>query len=979
MKLLFTPVFLLLFLAGQSQWSNTTNDFYDSLHMPVSTTLREQANTIVVRSYPDSGYIIIWLDYRNTSNGIDIYAQKLDKAGNTVWTADGVPVITGPRDQTYLWAQNTDYRNYGKACTDSANGFYIAAHDYNDNGNGNRVVVQHIRADGSMVFPNTGYIVAEGTPSTFQYAYPTLIADGRKGFFIAYMRQLFGGSDVMAYCMRDDNGVMQTLGGGQMDRNGINTQENSVCGLRNVIAERDAYVRDFYIYPDLQGGCNVVMNLEQNFGGNERTFIGYNRLCRVKKDCITSTLHRTSSLTSYETVVKSYQKDDIVQLYNYTTFFNTVTCGDLQGNLYTVTSFYVENSGNGFMPVNNPVYNTSSVRGAVLPTGGNINAEVITATERDLVNNTVGQYYVQAYYRFNEIYDSLPYELCSKMDEGPVAIRVTPPPGVVFDKINFGQDTLMGSSYYDYDYTFKATGNRFLATQMIYPTLAEQRKVLLQQLRVQRVSADSFAIVLATNEKKGVIIGEEVSTGFGGSSISYDFPHIITDDAGNALFFIRDYYRNIRVSPIGEGGVLTWGAMGKPLGAGVFRNQFYQPDYAFAVMTPDGTGFIAWHDNRWLNTDGSRNIWGRHLDNLNTNPYNPPIKKTALLPLFGNAAYPEFMTGFSHQFTAFNIYNSTSGIVSPVVEISDDYNLGAVEVSTYQHNGPSRLFNGKPYLQRNYRIKVQNNPAGAANLHVRLYFTQADFDAMRAADPAILNPGQLQVIKQPDNIAGYAPASYTPIAGETVLSPISWQAVDGGYYIEIIVNSFSTFFVFKSEGTLPLTWINVQAQWAGDNQAKISWQVAQQQNVKEYVVQASTDGVHFTNSCTVPATNTEYYNCVVGATGGNKFYYRVLQVDFDSRSSTSKVVTLEKQGGRNSLVISPNPSYSGNIALNYNSVDKITRLVLVSSNGAVIWQSRVSLNGSGSFILPVQNLAKGVYGLRVERGNSQETLKLIRH
>jgi hypothetical protein len=978
MKLLFTPLFLLLFLSAQSQWSNTSNEFYDSLHMPVSIPLREQTNALVVRSYPDSGYIIIWLDYRTTGNGADIYAQKLDKSGNTVWATDGVPVITGPLDQTYRWAQNTDYRNYGKACTDSANGFYIAAHDYNANGNGNRVVVQHIRENGTMVFPNTGYIVAEGTPSTFQYAYPTLIADGRKGFFIAYMRQLFGGADVMAYCMRDDNGVMKNLGGGQMDMNGVNQQENSPCGLRNVISNSDAYATDFYIYPDLQGGCNIVMNLQQNFGGNERTFIGYNRLCRVKKDCITSTLHRTSSLTSYETVIKSYQKDDIVQLYNYTTFFNTVVCGDLNGNLYTVTSFYVENLGNGFMPVNNPVYNTSNVRGAVLPTGGNINAEVITASERNLVNSSVTQYFVHAYYRFNEIYDSLPYELCSKMDNGPIAIRPSPPAGTVLDKINFGHDTLTASSFNDYDYTFKATGNRFLATQMIYPSLTEPRKIVLQQLKVQRMSADSFAIVLATNNKKGVVIGEEVSTGAGATSISYDFPHIITDDAGNALFFIRDYYRNVRVSPIGEGGTLSWGSMGKPIGAGVYRNNFMQPDYPIAVMTPDGTGFIAWHDNRWLNTDGSNNIWGRHLDNLNTVPYTPPVKKTALLPLFGNLAYPEFMTGFSHQFTAFNIYNSVTGVVSPVVEISDDYNLGAVEVSTYQHNGPSRLFSGKPYLQRNYKIKVQNNPAGAANLHVRLYFTQADFDAMRAVDPTILNPGHLQVVKQEDNTAGYAPSTYSPVAGETVLSPVSWQAVDGGYYIEIVVNSFSNFFVFKSAGTLPLTWVNVQAQWASDNQAKISWQVAQQQNVKEYVVQASTDGVHYTNSCTVPAGNTDYYNCVVTATGGNKFYYRVLQVDLDSRSSTSKAVTLEKLGGRNSLVISPNPSYSGNISLNYNSDDKITRLVLVGSNGAVIWQSRVSLSGSGSFILPVQNLAKGVYGLQIERFTRKETLKLIK-
>ena len=143
------------------------------------------------------------------------------------------------------------------------------------------------------------------------------------------------------------------------------------------------------------------------------------------------------------------------------------------------------------------------------------------------------------------------------------------------------------------------------------------------------------------------------------------------------------------------------------------------------------------------------------------------------------------------------------------------------------------------------------------------------------------------------------------------------------------------------------------------------------------MVQASTDGIHYTNTCTVPAGNTDYYNCVVAASGGNKYYYRVLQVDFDSRSTTSKVVTLERQGGRSSLVISPNPSSGGSVSLNYSSAEKITRLQLIGGNGAMIWQGRVSLSGSGTYILPVQSLARGVYGLRVERTTGWETLKLV--
>lgn len=980
MKSLFTTLFLFPVLLANAQWSNTTNDFYDTLHMPVCTALREQTNTIVLRSYPDSGYIIIWQDSRNASNGADIYAQKLDKNGNTLWTTDGVPVITGPYDQVFTWSSNADLRNVSHACTDSANGFYIAAHDYNATGNGNRVVVQHIRDDGSMVFPSTGYIVAEGTTSTYQYAYPQLIADGNKGFFIAYVRQVFGGADIIAYCMRDENGTMKTYGGGQMDMNGVNQQENSPCGPRNVINYMDAYASEFYIYPDLQGGCNLAMVLQQNMGGNERTFIGYNRLCRVKKDCQSTIFRRTSDIANSQAMVTNYKKGDVVQLYNFVTFFNTVSCRDINDNLYVVTSFYVENYGNGFIQINNPVYNAEYLHGVVMPTGGNINAEVLTISERNLINGTTSsEWFVHAYRRYNEIYDSIPFELCSSTDPY-VAIRLTPPAGVVLDKINYGNDTLLASSIYDYDHCLAASGNRLFATQLAYVPATRDRKVLLQQMKVQRMSADSFAFVLTTGDKKGIAIGKEVSTGFGSNSISYyDYPHISTDNAGNALFYISEYYRYIRVSPIGDGATLLWGAMGKPIGNGVYKNSFLQPNLPTAYINPDGTGVIGWHDNRFLGTDGSNNIYVRRLDSLNSYAYLPPVNKTALLPVgFATAANPGVLTGSSHKFTALNAYNSSTGTVSPLVEISDDYNLGAVTVSAFQA-GTTRTFSGAPFLNRNYKIVVENNPAGAADLHVRFYFTQQDFDAMKAADPSILTPGNLQVIKQEDNTAAYAPATYTPVAGEQSIAPLAWGAVNGGYYIEIIVNSFSNFFITKGAGALPVTWLNVQAQWLDERQAAVSWQVSQEQHVKEYTVQYSTDGVSFSNACTVTARNSLQYSCNIPAGSDGKYYYRVLQTDDDGRNSMSKVVVLLRKAGKTILTLLPNPAANNITVLNYSvNNERITGLQLLNSNGAMLWKRTVTLSGTGSYVLPVQQLPAGVYALHVQQNNKWQILKLVK-
>jgi len=127
MKAIFTLLLVVtsVFIAS-AQWSNTSNLFYDSLHMPVCTNIGEQENAINIRSYPDSGFFVIWEDDRNTvSTKKDIYAQKYDKAGNMLWAVNGLPVVNGPNDQHFTWSSNDSYRNRKTAVSDGANGFYI--------------------------------------------------------------------------------------------------------------------------------------------------------------------------------------------------------------------------------------------------------------------------------------------------------------------------------------------------------------------------------------------------------------------------------------------------------------------------------------------------------------------------------------------------------------------------------------------------------------------------------------------------------------------------------------------------------------------------------------------------------------------------------------------------------------------------------------------------------------------------------------
>ena len=980
-------LFALLFtvLLSQAQWSNTTNQFYDSLHMPVSLAIKDQLHPVVVKSYPDSGYFVIWEDYRNDGNVSDIYAQKYDKAGNHLWAQDGAPVITGADYQLLAPSSNADYRYYGHACTDSAGGFYVAWDDDNATNThstaGHRIGVQHMLANGSAVFAYPGYIVAQPDALlTYQCTYPQLIADGRKGFFVSYLQSGLGYTNLYVQCLRDEGGTMVSYGGGQMDFNGFTKLTLKPCGTGSDIDYSDAQVRDYSIYPDLQGGCSVVMSMTRNTGTNNRELTGYNRLCRVKKDSHVTTLKRTEDIALADTLTYFYKKDSVVTLYSFHSYYNKVFCGG-SGVSYAYTDYYVQNFGNGYLDISNEVYGTEYAKGTVVATDGNINVNIIATGQRDL--DTALQatsWYKHGYYRADEVYDSIPHQLASDYDHPYFAYRFSPE-GKTLDKINYSDDTIMTKGVYDYDFALTSSANRVFASALFYdfPTY-NTRYLKLQQMQVDRVTTDSFAVRLHTASKEGITIGREVSTGFTGTDISYDNPVITTDNRGNALFSITDIRRNARVSPIGDSAQLTWGPMGKLIGSGLYAGHYYNVAYPYVAMSPtDGTAVIAWTDDRYIAPNSTYNdIYMRHLDSLKIYDYLPPVRTLNTLSYGGNYLLPGVLFGTTGKWGTFEVLNGTTDVTTPVLALTDNYNLGSISGSVYEYTqSPIRNYNGAPYLSRNWVIKPENNPAGAATIGLRLYFTTAQFTQLQAADPTITSPGDLVVIKQPISPNG-APDQYTPVSGEELVAPTAWQSVDGGYSIEIPVSSFSSFFIKKNDGILPVTWLNINAQHAGKNEATVNWAVANETNVKNYTVQYSVDGITYKDGCSIVAAHPATYSCLVNINDEKAYYFRVVETDLTGRKNNSKTAWLDKLQQLARFIVSPNPVRQNATLVYTMPTAAAATLRLFNSAGITLWQQKLMLNTSGTVNVPMQRLPSGSYSLQVVTSQMVQTIKLIK-
>lgn len=937
MKFIFTLFILALAYSASAQWSNTTNDFYDSLHMSVCTATGQQQNPIVVKSFPDNGYFVLWEDQRRGfGSNKQLFAQKYDENGNQLWADNGVPVSAGTNNQHYTYSSNTDLRIYSVAATDSAGGFYIGyADDSISSYVWERLIVQHIQSDGSAVFPGAGYIIFTSNYPNWPLS-PQLIADGNKGFFIGYSIGGGGYSDIYVYCYKDNNGTMQYFGGGQMD---INAYAKPLGSCANYTIDfRDAFVYDYMIYSDLQKGCNVTMTMAQNAGGNERAYTGYNWLWRVKENSTAPSIDPDQPMISYI-------KDSVITFYK--VFYHTYRfqCGNEIGEGYIL-------DGNGYYQSSNEVYGAEHTKATLIPTDGNINVDIMAVNERRYLNSTVTDWFTHAIYRIQQKFDSIPYEYTVGPYYRPGFVG-GPPPGQ--NKLGSysgnNNDTLLydpGTSYF-YNFNLASGGNKVYATGMLLNAL---RDVVLQGLELQKITPDSFAVLLSTGNKNGIVIGKE------NISTYYNTPMITVDNNGNALFYIHDQRRPVRVSPIGNGAELTWGAMGKPIGDfGPFST------WPYVVMdSQNGTAVLSWYEEKTLPTGTGNNIYMRHLDSLNVTGYIPPYKLVNRLANGPTPAYPSVLLGTSKQYSTIEINGS------PVVAILDNYNLGNVTVSVYQNSGPIRTYDGNPYIDRNYGISPENNPTGPDSINIRLFFTEAEFEALKAANPSILSPGDLAVIKQPGT--GYAPASYIFATGEQTVLPQSWAAVPGGYYIEIAITGFSNFFIFKNAAVKPITKLGIQAQQFNNAEAKVIWQVAGQRKVKEYIVQESADGNVYSDACTIKASNQTGYSCIVPANPNVKNYYRVLERDIDGRKMYSKIAML--QFNTNSeIIIHPNPVKD---VLRIANVIGYSELQITDITGRIMLEQKVS---SANPSVNVVQLRPGTYFLKL-KGNDVQTLKFVK-
>ncbi|GAA3964925.1 T9SS type A sorting domain-containing protein [Hymenobacter antarcticus] len=178
--------------------------------------------------------------------------------------------------------------------------------------------------------------------------------------------------------------------------------------------------------------------------------------------------------------------------------------------------------------------------------------------------------------------------------------------------------------------------------------------------------------------------------------------------------------------------------------------------------------------------------------------------------------------------------------------------------------------------------------------------------------------------------------------------------------------------VMAPNGPLPvvLTSFVAQRQPAG---VQLRWATATEVNNREFAVQRSSDGTHFTTVSTQPghgtATQPRSYSYFDRQAPPAPLYYRLRQVDFDGAATFSAIVAVPGKAATE-LAVFPNPAHDFFTII----APAATRYRLLNQLGQEVGQGLIT---NGTATVELAHLPAGLYQLSVATSDGRAGRSLV--
>jgi hypothetical protein len=183
--------------------------------------------------------------------------------------------------------------------------------------------------------------------------------------------------------------------------------------------------------------------------------------------------------------------------------------------------------------------------------------------------------------------------------------------------------------------------------------------------------------------------------------------------------------------------------------------------------------------------------------------------------------------------------------------------------------------------------------------------------------------------------------------------------------------------VFKKLISLPVSFLKVDAIVV-NNTPQITWVVAQQLQVKNYIVEKSIDGNTFTSIQTIAVklqqTLSILYTFADAFATNNSCFYRIKSIDNDGKITISQVVFVALNKVKQSVVVYPNPVVNKTIFVKMMGMEQGDYTAVVSNvQGQIISKSSFThqKNNVQHTITVLPNTTAGMYYLQIidSKGN----------
>ena len=180
---------------------------------------------------------------------------------------------------------------------------------------------------------------------------------------------------------------------------------------------------------------------------------------------------------------------------------------------------------------------------------------------------------------------------------------------------------------------------------------------------------------------------------------------------------------------------------------------------------------------------------------------------------------------------------------------------------------------------------------------------------------------------------------------------------------------------------IPVTLINFSGKGNG-NINILCWTVANEQNIRNYELQRSTDAVNYSAVGTIPATGNSIYSYTDNITGISApvFYYRLKSMDADGKYSFSSIVKIRANSKGWFAEAAPNP-YTETVRINIESpVKDFASMTLTDISGKLLYKQDIRVaQGNNAFeITEAGKFANGVYILNINAAGFKQTIKIIK-